>query len=225
MRRNWLVPAITAEGTEAMQLIPNRLLLDDMSTPEGWAANRESVCTTDPFVDEVDWERSMKQLLNWHVCTGPARALELCDRHEHAQRLRDLPEILWFEAVERPGLLRKYTSALREAYWELRYASHDLAPVTVPSGRPPNLTELVRTISFDVRSLMVGSQAGEWALQVFEQGLTFSSRTAGLSDVDYIRELDVDLRIAISQFVDKVTWVSPPPAEHAVPRLPPPHSL
>lgn len=224
MRQSWLVPAITAEGTEARRLIPNRLVLHDMSTPTGRAENRESVCTRDPFVDEVDWERSMMQLLDWHVRTGPARALELCDRHADAQRLRDLPEILWYEAAERPGLLRKYTSALRDGYWELRHAAH-AAPrpthVAAPGVRPSDLTELVRTISFDVRSLLTMSHAGSWARQIFDQGLTFASRAPGFSDIDYIREVDVDLRIAMSLLVDKATWVSPPPPddpEKEVPR-------
>lgn len=214
MRRNWLVPSTTAEGTESEMLIAHRLVLHDVSTPAGRAAHRESVCTSDPFVEEADWARSMRQLLDWHVRTGPARALELCDHHEDAQRLRDLPEILWDEAVERPGLLRKYTSALREGYWELFDASaeaDDLASVAVPGVRPLDLTELVRTISFDVRSGMVGSYAGSFARQIFDHGLIFSSRATGFSDIDYVRELDVDLRIAISLFVDKAVWVSPPP--------------
>ncbi|AWK77061.1 hypothetical protein CBI38_37380 (plasmid) [Rhodococcus oxybenzonivorans] len=179
----------------------------------------QMLATHDPIVDAEDWERSIGQLLDWFLRTGPVLALTLLGQTDCAQVLRDLPEVHTQDVLKRPALLRKYDAALTSGKEVMEAAARDrrrpydsadpLAASSSPLGESAQLTQLVQDVHTDAYKMLVPtrSKAGLRAGNLLAAGLISADLGPELTAESYAHEIDMDLRIAFWERVDSAFWV------------------
>lgn len=202
-RSSWIVDPDSADGYDAPY--PSRLLRYDANNPKS-VAERELLLTThDPYVYASDRQRSVIQLLDWFVRTGPARALDLHGQAAAAQTLRELPEIDLFKVPGRTRL-QKYVIALESAKELLEAADAEHGGPHDPEWRP-RLPPMMEDIRFAVSDVLApGRSRASLGGHVIWLGLLHSGRSSHVSPDVYTYEIELDFRRAIVERVDGASW-------------------
>lgn len=222
---SWLVdPAqYDDERGEPTFPYPIKLFVHDEGIGGAIAERDRILATCDPIVYTQYRQEAIKNVLDWFLRTGPARALELHHQPASAQVLRDLPEIWHWVVLDKPTLLRKYVGPLRDASEVMtatifaRQDAHDLDAHTAtraaaqlpPRTGPSRPTQFVQDIGWGVRELLapLGSKAGWWAMQVIWRGVEVARLTDELTPETYSEAIEADLRRAFFDNVEAAFWV------------------